>query len=551
MRVDIIDSVKALAALRANWEAVYEADPEAQVFLSWPWMSRWLGVLKAPWSVLAARPGDGSADYAAFFPLSLQTKERDSGGFTCDLAMGGNYAADYTGFLCRPEFEAEAMPAFAERIKELHWTNLRFEFVRASDRRAELFLQAFPAGAFGRTEIDRINPDKVDNSLCPYAPLPGDWEAYLAGLSANTRQKIRRLLRQLDGSDEFRITHADGGSIARDLDILMRFWTDQWGTRKGKNLSAIQRQCRVMLRHSFEDGRLLLPVLWQGERPVGALAILVDAVKRTYSFYIGGRDATFEGPPAGLMLHAHSIRHAIAAGISSYDFLRGNEPYKYSFAVGERRLMSLMLTRKDGSVLATRLDRRSLPKALKRSLEHDKEGRVEKAERGFRQVLEVEPESADALYALGKILAKRGAHAEAIPLFRTLLSASPQTHRAWFWLGRSLQARGALAEAAAAYCEGIEREPAMPGAYVELAHILLALGQFDQALAAFDAACAVQPGFPGADAGRTKALRVRGRTSAEERARRASLHAAVGDRAAKLGAIAAAAQRSDSGPPRL
>ncbi|MGH6927001.1 MAG: GNAT family N-acetyltransferase, partial [Dongiaceae bacterium] len=329
MRVDVIDDIKTLAALRVNWEAVYEADPEAQVFLSWPWMSRWLGVLKAPWSVLAARP-DGSPDYAAFFPLSLQTKEREAGGFHCDVAMGGNYAADYTGFLCRPELEAEAIPALAERIKALHWSNLRVEYLRASDRRAGLFLQAFPAPAFGSTELDRINPDKVDNSICPYAPLPGDWDAYLAGLSANTRQKIRRLLRQLDGSDEFRITHADGETIARDLETLMRFWTDQWGTRKGKNLSAIQRQSRVMLRHSFDDGTLLLPVLWQGERPAGALAILVDAVKRTCSFYIGGRDAAFEGPPAGLMLHAHAIRHAVGCGMNTYDFLRGNEPYKYS-----------------------------------------------------------------------------------------------------------------------------------------------------------------------------------------------------------------------------
>jgi tetratricopeptide (TPR) repeat protein len=545
MRVDVIDNIKALAQLRANWEAVYEADPEAQFFLSWPWMSRWLEVLKAPWSVLAARPGDAT-DYAAFFPLALQTKEREDGGFYCDVAMGGNYAADYTGFICRPGLEAQAIPAFAGRIKALHWSNLRVEYFRASEQRAKLFLDAFPAAAFGSTEIDRTNPDKVDNSLCPFASLPGDWDAYLAGLSANTRQKIRRLLRQLDGSDELRVTHADRETSARDLDILMRFWTEQWGARKGKNLSAIQRQTRVMLRHSFDDGTLLLPMLWQGERPVGALAILVDAVKRTYSFYIGGRDAAFEGPPPGLILHAHSIRHAVNAGIGTYDFLRGNEPYKYSFAGQERRLMSLLLTRQDGSVLATRLDKRSLKQALKRSLEHEKEGRIEKAEAGFRQILDVDPHNAGALYGLAKIVAKRGAHAEAVPLFRTLLSVSPDTHRAWFWLGRSLQARNALAEAAEAYCEGIERQPAMPGAYVELGQILLALGHDDKALASFDAACAVQPGFAGAEAGRTAALR--SRSSSSGPALGGALRTEVADRIGRLGVVAAAAarQRIDS-----
>jgi CelD/BcsL family acetyltransferase involved in cellulose biosynthesis/Flp pilus assembly protein TadD len=545
MQVDVIDNVKALAQLRANWESVYQADPEAHIFLSWPWMSRWLGVLKAPWSVLAARPGDSSSDYAAFFPLALHTKEQEGGGFYCDIAMGGNYAADYAGFICRPELEAQAIPAFADSIKALHWSNLRVEYFRASERRAKLFLEAFPAAAFGSAEIDRLNPDKVDNGICPFASLPGDWDAYLEGLSANTRQKIRRLLRQFDGSGELRITHADRESFARDLEILMRFWTDQWGQRKGKNLSAIQRQTRVMLRHSFDDGMLLLPILWQGERPVGALAILVDIVKRTYSFYIGGRDAAFEGPPPGLILHAHSIRHAVNAGICTYDFLRGNEPYKYSFAGQERRLLSLLLTRKDGSALAAQLDKRSLKQALKRSLEHDKEGRPEKAETGFRQILDVDPHNAGALYGLGKIVAKRGAHAEAVPLFRALLAISPETHRAWFWLGRSLRAGDALAEAAEAYCEGIERQPAMPGAYVELGQILLALGHHDQALAAFDAACTVQPGFAGAEAGRA-ALRTCG--SSSDLARRAALHAEVADRVGRVGAIAAAAARKGIDP---
>ena len=60
MRVDVIDDTEALAASRAEWDAAYVADPEAQFFLSWTWMSRWLAVLDKPWFILAARP-DGEA----------------------------------------------------------------------------------------------------------------------------------------------------------------------------------------------------------------------------------------------------------------------------------------------------------------------------------------------------------------------------------------------------------------------------------------------------------------------------------------------------------
>ncbi len=104
----------------------------------------------------------------------------------------------------------------------------------------------------------------------------------------------------------------------------------------------------MMLRHAFRAGALFLPVLWQGERPVGALAILVDERKKSFLFWIAGRDETFDGLPAGLALHAHSIRHAIRNGFVTYDFLRGNEPYKYSFGAEEFRVTSFVLTTKDG-----------------------------------------------------------------------------------------------------------------------------------------------------------------------------------------------------------
>ena len=42
MHIDIIETLPSLAKLEDNWNAVYDADPEAQVFLSWKWLSGWL-----------------------------------------------------------------------------------------------------------------------------------------------------------------------------------------------------------------------------------------------------------------------------------------------------------------------------------------------------------------------------------------------------------------------------------------------------------------------------------------------------------------------------
>lgn len=549
MHVDIIENTKALAELRANWDAVYDADPEAQFFLSWTWMSRWLAKLDKPWFVLAAKPDAESSAYVAFFPLWLQTKERKSGGFYNDLNMGGNHFADYTGFLCRPELQKQAIPAFAGRLKQLNWTHLHLEYFCASDQRAALFMQEFAKSDFDVTKLARFDESKMDLSICPVARLPGDWDEYLnRNLSANTRQKIRRLLRQLESSGEFRITHAEQDTLERDIEILLRFWVERFGKRKGARLPAILKKNRLMLQHCFAAGSLFLPVLWHGERPVCALAILVDASKKSFLFLIGGRDETFDGPPPGLLLHAHSIRHAIANGFVTYDFLRGNEPYKYSFGVEEHRIATLVLTTKDGKNLGGRLDRRSLPFALERSMKHHRAGRPVKAERGYWQVLDLEPDNANALYHLGRIVAKRGEHPAAIKLFKTLVAVRPDVHKAWLKLGTSLQARGAFAEAAAAYCEFIERQPATAGTYCDLGQVLVELGLFDLAVAAFEAARELRPDHPGIDAGLMKVLHARGGLSRKHLVRRASVHADVGDRAAKLSAIVAARKATSKLP---
>ncbi|HTO59683.1 MAG TPA: GNAT family N-acetyltransferase, partial [Bradyrhizobium sp.] len=300
MRIDVIDSSAGLAELQADWEALYDADPEAQFFLSWTWMSKWLRSIDKPWFVLAAKP-DGSSRYAGLLPLWLGTRERKSGGFYNDVNMGGNYVSDYTGFLCRPEVEGQAIPAFAARIKQLHWTNLKIEELRASEHRTALFLRQFSDREFKFSDVNCVNKDNIDNSICPAAPLPGDWNAYLEkNLSANMRQKLKRLLRQIEKSGEFRITHAEKDTFERDLETLLRFWTARWGRRKGQSLNAILSNNRLMLRHTFEVGALYLPVLWQGDRPVGALAIFVDPRKKSFLFHMAGRDEAFDGPQPGL-----------------------------------------------------------------------------------------------------------------------------------------------------------------------------------------------------------------------------------------------------------
>ncbi len=537
MRIDVIDNLEAFARLRPQWDAVYRADPEAQFFLSWTWMSKWLPMLEGPWFILAVTRTAG-LDYVGFFPLRLRLRARKTGSFYNEINMAGNFSADYTGLICAPEFQDRAISALAAYLKRMNWTRLNLENIQMSDARQRLFLSHFSKNAFDTKAHERVNQrDNINNRICPYAALPNNWDSYLESLSANTRQKIRRFLRQIEGNDEFRITHADADSVERDLKVLLKFWSVKWGPRKGNRLNTILMSNFKMLKSCSESGALFLPVLWRGETPLGALASLIDPDKKSFLFYVGGRDETFNTPPPGLVLHAHSIRCAIEGGFKIYDFLRGNEPYKYSLATVERRISCITVTTRHGSNLHDKLDPRSLPEVFERTTALHQAGRLKAAELGYRQILNTDPRSEKALYCLGQLMATNGRHGAATRLFKTLVSVKPASEKAWLRLGQSLEAKGRYSDAADAYREVIAMRPDLALAHNKIGNALFKLGEFDAAIAAFDKAIELQPGYIEAEVSRGNTLHMLGTLPAEKQAHYAALNVRLGDKFKKNGAV--------------
>jgi len=485
VHIDIIETLPSLAKIEDNWNAVYDADPEAQIFLSWKWLSGWLAHIEGPWFILAAKASDGAdAPYVAFFPLRLQTAIEKSDVLN-EVKMAGNFSADYTGIVCAPDAESKVIPAFARHIKQMNWARLNLENVRMSERRFRLLLAYFPKANFQVTEVNRVGKlDGIDNSLCPYATLPTDWNSYLESLSTNTRQKIRRLLKLVDAEGEYRITVSTPETFGQDLKTLLRFWEIKWRPRKGDLTDGLVRSNSIMLTRSFQSGLVFLPTFWQGDRPVAALATLMDPRKRTFSFYITGRDETFDGPPPGIILHAFSIRHAIENGFSEYDFLRGNEPYKYSYRCGERKIRCTVVETRNGRNLGDRIDPRSIPDVLEQATALHKKGQPVDAECGYRRILEVQPKHADALHRLGQLLAAKGDLAAAKRLFGVLTTVRPDAAKAWLCLGQACEGLGQHQEAVHPYLEFMRLQPDLPDGFVSVARCLVKLGRIAEINAA-------------------------------------------------------------------
>lgn len=422
MRIDVIDDDAGFASVRENWDQVYMRDPHAQHFLSWSWLKSYLS-RRARWFVLALRESEPGSPYTAFFPLRLSTyQDRKTGAFSDEITMAGNFAADYTGFLSEPEYEEHAARGFAAFLKSQHWTNLRLDNFTGSPKRREAMLSAFRSEEFVLRKRPTTGDNGIDNCICPYVPLPESWEDYLEQqVSSQTRQKFRRLLRKLDGDEGYRVNYATHATIDRDLDALFVLWRTRWSEQKGEDrTNRLVAATRQMLMDSFDEGNLDVPVLWCGDRPLGVLANIIDRPKKTILFYITGRDETFKALSPGLLLHAYAIRHAISEGIRSYDFMRGNEPYKYLFGAEDRTISCPIVRTRTGRNLGGVLHPLSIRHVYEQGTELYKKGSKKEAEIAFQQVCETVPDHMGARFGLAQLLFDQSRLTEAEAEFKKI-----------------------------------------------------------------------------------------------------------------------------------
>lgn len=111
----------------------------------------------------------------------------------------------------------------------------------------------------------------------------------------------------------------------------------------------------------------------------------------------------------------------------------------------------------------------------------------------FRQVLEVEPENADALHLLGIITRQSGKPKEAINLIRRAIALKGENSNFVSNLGTAFEAAGDIEAALAAYRRAIAIEPDYPEPHQKLGALLQTKGRYKEALAPLQRAAELRP----------------------------------------------------------
>ena len=166
--------------------------------------------------------------------------------------------------------------------------------------------------------------------VCPVIALPNTWEEYLGSLDKKARHEIRRKLRRAEGGEE-RVELSILGLAGMDEFIRLMACDP---SKAAFLTPAMRGQFMAIARAAQEAEMLELAFLELGGRK--AAAFFNFTFGNRVWVYNSGMDPQYAQYSPGWVLLAMLIRRAIEKGCQAFDFMRGDEPYKFQWGgIGE------------------------------------------------------------------------------------------------------------------------------------------------------------------------------------------------------------------------
>jgi len=394
MLIETVETVERLFEIEVDWDELYKADPHAHLYLSSEFLYPIAIRVTGQFRILVAWSDDNRC--VGILPLIVTTRWSKTQGYLVNVLdmLGHVFDADYTGILCEPAFEGAVCEAFARTVSGMAVGRIILNYFNGPASRLRAFTDAFDRDVFNHKANEHfINDGKTNNLVCPYVDLPNSFEDYLASLSANSRQKLRRLLRQFDSDASLKIRKSRPETYAEDVTILAKLWFLKHAGQKGqKQASRLVELLKESILLGLASGMVYLAILWRDGKPIAAQANYIDKVNRQALFLVAGRDDSVRDLSVGLILQAHCIRWSIANGLTRYDFTIGDETYKYSLGGVDREIMSVEVFTKSGRNITDTLHPSCRDDALKVMRRFAKKGNNVNARAVAKQILSTWPE---------------------------------------------------------------------------------------------------------------------------------------------------------------
>jgi CelD/BcsL family acetyltransferase involved in cellulose biosynthesis len=269
-------------------------------------------------------------------PLFL-TKNLD--GKDALMFLGSIEISDYLDLIARPQDLADFTKALLEHLtgpEAPAWEVLDLYNLLEDSLTLEPLKEGAAQLGLSYTQ-EQLQP-------APYVSLPDNWEDYLAALDKKQRHELRRKIRRAAGAPEGMHWYIvdDEAQLDAEIDAFLQLMARD--KNKERFLTDIMRtQMRQAVHAAFQAGWLQLAFMEIGGKK--AAAYLNFDFGNRIMLYNSGFDFDFSYYSPGWVLIGYLIEWAIENGREAFDFMRGDEQYKYRLGGVDRFVQRVQITR--------------------------------------------------------------------------------------------------------------------------------------------------------------------------------------------------------------
>ncbi|GAP22232.1 GNAT family N-acetyltransferase [Leptolinea tardivitalis] len=324
--------------LKVDWDQLLETNLVQAPFLEFDYQKLWWETrgggewTDAELMILEAHQNGVPVGIAPLFTI------RQPDGSTAVLNVGSVEVSDFLDLLVRPEFQEAFIAALLNNLIAMHIPGLKIvQLFNLLDSSPTLPVLHSAAGKAGWT----LSVERLQHSPC--ITLAGDWETYLAGIDKKQRHEIRRKMRRAEEADVSVKWYfaEDESSLDAEIDGFLELMKND-GDKDSFLKPPMQGFLRRVVHNAFNHKNLQLAFLEvDGHK---AASYLSFDYRNKIWVYNSGLNRDFQALSPGWVLLGHLIQWSIEHGRTEFDFMRGDEEYKYRFGAVDRFVMRADLT---------------------------------------------------------------------------------------------------------------------------------------------------------------------------------------------------------------
>ena len=234
--------------------------------------------------------------------------------------IGSADVCDYVDFVVAPGKEGDFFEAFLDVLKNKEVNLLDLWAVR-------------PDSAAMTTLVDTAEKRKYkvmcqQDDVSPEMDLPGTWDEYLQMLNSKQRHEVRRKLRRLEevGQITYRFVE-ESEAVPEFMNVFLKMFVESREDKATFLTDEMAAFFKALAKEMAQAGLLRAGILELDSKPVaGIMAFEYNDIVYLYN---SGYDPEYSSVSVGVLSKALFIKDCIERGKKRFDFLKGNERYKY------------------------------------------------------------------------------------------------------------------------------------------------------------------------------------------------------------------------------